>query len=103
MRAIEFMANSKRERATKEQLTRWAAQARATMPDKDFKQDPELAHPKGSYIPTPGEQAEVRHAEGRMKDLWQKAEYERAVLKRKPTNEIQAANYAAVDRWHKSP
>jgi len=97
MRAIECMAQHS-PKAKPEELVRWARQARQGLPDRNFKHEmnPD-SHSKGAF--TPQQQADARRAEGEMKSLWDKAQYERTTLRRKPTTEIQKQNYQMVDRW----
>jgi hypothetical protein len=102
MRAIEFMAQSPKERGRglkTSDLQRWANQAWHTLPDRNFKYNPDLPYQKEIPPVTQGQQREAREAEGVMKELWNNAVYERKVLKRKPVNEIQKQNYDAVDKW----
>jgi len=101
MRAIEYMAQHSK-KAKPEELKRWARQARQGLADRNFKYRDEPNESSAFGGVTPSQQAEARKAEGNLKDLWDKARYERTVLKKKPVNDIQARNYNVVDRWEKA-
>jgi hypothetical protein len=97
MRAIEYIAKHE-PKWTRADIERWKKQA-ALLPDRSTKiADGEWDHsapsPSGAILKQEQEDA------GRVRELWNKAVYEREVLRKKPVNEIQASNYAMVDRWH---
>lgn len=94
LRAIEYMA--KTNQTSGANLKRWADQARATLPDKDTKIQPDYDRDPGPRLSCEY-QVSVRQAEGEVKALWDKAKYERGTLKLKPTTEIQKRNYDMVD------
>jgi hypothetical protein len=99
MRAIEYIAKFE-PKWSKADIDRWKKQA-ALLPDKSVK-IPEGSWDHSDVSLHPGIQAEEREHTGRIRELWNKAEYERNVLHQKPANDVQARNYAMVDAWHKS-
>lgn len=101
MRAIEYMAQHSK-KAKPEELKRWARQARQGLADRNYKYSPESNQQSAFGGVTASQQAEARKAEGELKNLWDKARYERTVLKKKPVNDTQARNYQVVDRWEKA-
>lgn len=92
MRAIEYMA--KTGQCTGEQARRWTEQAKY-LPDRNQALPPLESGPRI----TPEQQAAERDTMGAVKHLWDEAYYERAICHKEPENEIQAQNYAVVDRW----
>ena len=101
LRALEMAASGgghKTPRASRADFQRWAEHAR-TLDDRSYKYDPDSAgQPAGAFPATSSQVSEARRAEGEIKDFWAKCKYERNVLRQKPKTDIQAANYALVDK-----
>jgi hypothetical protein len=99
MRAIELIAKTE-SKWSRADIERWKKQA-ALLPDRSTK-IPDGSWDHSQVGVNPQAQANEREHTGRVRELWNKAVYEREALHQKPVNDIQARNYAMVDAWHKS-